>query len=316
MNIIFKQCSSRLLNTILLLCVVVFLIQFSTKKAYACDVCTAPSGAASGNGLWAMDKHYVGIQYNLSKYGFHTTGTTGLVNATDHFHTTNVEGRVVLSDRWRLAFSVPYQYNMRIISDVKSHFKGFGDGSADVMYRIAGKNADSTRKFTSGLFGIAGVNIPFGKLVSSPGVYLEQNLSPSTNALGSRLAVQAFLSNDKWQHTISVFNQLYAVNSNEFRKGTRWNTQLGTTRFLEVNNNSKLLIGGFMQHMIAGYDRQFGVRLATSGGQVTQAGGLMGFQWKQALFIAQGSIPIVQHFNLTTYEAKASVSCSIRFFIK
>ncbi|HMR42313.1 MAG TPA: hypothetical protein PKC40_00700 [Saprospiraceae bacterium] len=201
---------------------VLALVLVAHSSLSACDACGC---SASGNSMGVLQ----GFRNNFAGVGLYLTPfrTLGHHQGKDYFYTSEIFGRYHLGSRWKVALSLPFQYNLRMPAEAEKYtVKGLGDSKITAAYALVndkyfgdngkiyweaalgaklptGKfdrdisDADLPENFNlgSGSFGLiaqTALQLDFGKMgVTTNAGWLLNGESPTGYRFGSRASISS-----------------------------------------------------------------------------------------------------------------------------
>jgi hypothetical protein len=257
--------AGKWLSLLLLACLSVF-----TQDVYACDVCgCAVSGHQFGI-LPQFQKHFVGIRYNYRSFQsvhppLFSTDTEKV--SREYFHTTDIWGRYILSDRVQLFGFVPLHHITKEEDNTSLTQKGLGDITIMGMYAIINQRTSDSGRWIHHLQAGGGVKLPTG----AHDYYTGENEWIPGIQKGS--GTTDFMLNANY---LLRFNEVglsaevgWRVNGHnrkqDFKYGHRWTTGLRSFYIFRMGESSLMpSLGGMLEQ--SGRDYHEGASVDLSGG--------------------------------------------------
>jgi hypothetical protein len=152
--------------------------------AIACDACGASAGNQGLGLLPQQYKYYAALQYQYRSFStmHEAEGSQAATVSSEQYRTTQLWGRVSLSNRIMLFAFVPYQMNLRTEALNTVQYSGVGDVSVIANGVVVKPKCDA--QFSHTLLAGAGIKMPTGKhdaINAETGMHI-LNMQPGTGS--------------------------------------------------------------------------------------------------------------------------------------
>ncbi|MBK9734840.1 MAG: hypothetical protein IPO92_07690 [Saprospiraceae bacterium] len=246
------------------------LMSIFTQKVYACDVCgCAVSGHQFGI-LPQFQKHFVGIRYNYRSFQsvhppLFSTDTEKV--SREYFHTTDIWGRYILSDRVQLFGFVPLHHITKEEDNTTLTQKGLGDITIMGMYAIINQRTSDNGRWIHHLQAGGGIKLPTG----AHDYYTGENewipgIQKGTGTIDFMLNTNYLLRYDEIGLSAEVGWRVNGHNTmQDFRYGQRLTTGIRSFYILHAGKNSFMPSLGCVLEQ-SGKDDHEGTTVDLSGG--------------------------------------------------
>lgn len=149
--------------------IILLLIVFCTTGSVsnACDICGCGVGSGYIGILPDFNTKIIGLRYRFSSIRTHVGigGSSSYLTTSERYHTTELWSAFRLSKKFRLMFTVPYNFNDKANSSGYHEKNGWGDANIQGFYNLlnsrqaAGKN----KLLVQSLWLGGGIKLPTGK---------------------------------------------------------------------------------------------------------------------------------------------------------
>lgn len=271
----------------------IMILSLCTKLAFSCDVCSS-SGTNSLNGqLLQNNVSFVGLSWNNSIM-------TGDIERKYSTHFSNLIGGYAFKEKWQIMATLPFQYQIRKQSEVKTTEIGLGD--AMLLTTFQAFNSKIIKPANHKLYTTAGIKLPTGNYDS---------FSPEFAPLGSGsldwvLAAQHIFERKKKGINNRFDTQLNMKNSNGFRYGNVY--RISSFAFIKKEVKKTILMP------FAGASSEFFGKNSSNGFVREASGGIATFAFlglqtminEKYTFFVRGEMPVYQ--KLESFDGPIEIS--------
>lgn len=301
---------------ILALTILVSSILFPSTQALACDLCGCASAGAQLGVLPQYDRSFLGLRYQFNSFQHlkvpESLSSSGRV-LHDSYHTLEVWGRIMLSEKDQLLLSVPYLIKTRHTETESMGAKGIGDLS--LMYNRILIQKDLlpwSIQWTAG----AGLRLPTGKYRQRDA---QQTMFPigmqvGTGAWAFPIFSQFGIRKNNWGLLSEVFAQFHSENENSYQIGNYAQGSLYLVHYRVIKRSMWMPFAGMrLEH--SGGDLEYGEKNQNSGGMRTTA--LLGLDLYMGNWSAgfRGQLPVIQNLSGVQPEWKGLWSFQLLYFV-
>ena len=140
-----------------------FFSAFATAL-FACDVCGCSMDGSYIGILPQFHKNFIGLNYSQLDFTteHHILGQPSSTVSKEHFSTTELRGRINLSNRIQTFIFIPYATNSQSENGLQSTFSGIGDVRIIFNYNVLNTGDSLMNKWKHNLQAGAGVKLPTG----------------------------------------------------------------------------------------------------------------------------------------------------------
>ena len=234
-----------------------------------CDVCGCAVSSQQFGILPQFQKHFVGMKYAYRS--FQSTHPPLFANekeltSLEKFHTTEIYGRFVLSERIHFFGFVPFQFISKEEANAKFNHDGIGDISLMALYAIINQKKVNDR-FTHHLQIGGGIKLPTGK-----NHFLTQDdewvpgIQTGTGTIDYMASINYFLRSGQWGTILESSLRFNTKNTTyDFKYGHRY---LHSARMFYVfsRKNVSLMPSAGISMESSGLDFHEGTQVELSGG--------------------------------------------------
>lgn len=206
--------------------VMMTLLIITTTKGLSCDVCGCAVGSQQFGILPQFQKHFFGLKYGYRSFkSIHPPlfANEKELASFEKFHTTELFGRFVLSEKLHVFGFIPFQFISKEEERVKVNHDGMGDISIMAMYAVINqKKVDN--KFTHHLQIGGGIKLPTGNshFLTSDDKWIP-GIQTGTGTIDYLAAINYFIRSGNWGSVLESSSRINTINTNyDFKYGHRF----------------------------------------------------------------------------------------------
>lgn len=285
--------------------------------AHSCDVCGSVGSSSNGiNILPQFRSNWAGVLFGSQC--FRTRHPASILNpekplfSEETFLEVNLSGRLFLSDRWQVLFSLPYRYNSQSGLGEDLHLDGIGDAQVTSFYSVLDKRGSPAGLQFNWMIG-GGLLIPTGSYRQLTGterrhIYLETG----TGSWGGSFSSIFTLRRKAWGMQASTSVQFFQLNPENFQPGTQGAWQVSFLRVIQGKGFS-VIPRVAMRIEKTGQDKQEKEKIDLSGGTRWGIRSGLDLFLGRIIFSVDYSKPFDQHVASGRVEQLASTSARILY---
>lgn len=192
---------------------------------FACDLCGSAGGSASPGLLPLVQRHYVGMRWQLQDYYTDAHGSDP--NSIENFYTFEVWGRWQPHRRLQFVAALPYQYNTRHFDNGRSlRVGGMGDISVVAQFALLDPARQAVRMWQHTIQAGAGIKLATGAFCSTfdatEGAALPA-FQPGTGSTDGLFTGLYAIRRGKWGASIDAAWRYMGQSTNGYQFGNRIN---------------------------------------------------------------------------------------------
>jgi hypothetical protein len=254
--------------------------------------------------------HFLGLNSQVSQFKTsHVLSDGTKESSKELFYGTDVRLRYRIMPRLMLLASMPIQFSEQRSSTGLKRLGGIGDFSLSSTYIIINKK-DSTGKWSHDLQLSGGIKLPSGRYRQLTDDYiLNPNLQAGTGSVDALVSLNYSIRKERWTFQWMNSGRINGVNSQRYRFGNRYMTQLNALRWIKWERTSLIPHAGLAFEMI-GKDNHGSIILEQSGGQ--QLSMPFGFFLQQGRYIIQAQF--TRPLWLSNYAINLNYRAQLNFF--
>ncbi len=219
----------------------IFLLLNHIPEASACDICGCGVGNAYIGVLPEFKKHMIGIRYrsNAIITNLGVGGSSTYLTNKENYQTAEVWGGIKFTDKLRLIYSIPYNWNSRTNNNITNSKDGIGDIYNTIFYSVLNRKKTNEKKqiIVQSLWIGAGVKLPTGEYNST-----DKNTTTSNNLFQLGTGSTDFIISTMYDFRIQDFG--ININGNyKMNNSNKYNYKYGNKTSISSQLYYKLKIG-------------------------------------------------------------------------
>lgn len=283
------------------------------SNAAACDACGCSSGGSYLGTMPQLQRSFVGLRYSWRSFTVTPSqGAEGRIY--ENYHSSDLWARYFPHKRVQVFAFVPYSYYSRKTDTKTITTQGLGDVSLMAGYMVF-NNGDSIGKLWKQTLSVnGGIKLPTGQYnIRNNGLRLNPAMQPGTGSVDYLANIFYSIRYKKVGFTADANARFCSTNKNSYQLGNRYSASARVFVWQKMGFSSSILPMAGITFDYARHDRDFGSRVAESGGRAVFATLGVEYYYRSFGIGANYQLPITASFAQGTTKPTARVGAQVMF---